>query len=117
MLRLTTRLVEREAVLDHWVALARERPLGVRNSFRQLYAAWRYQASCTRPGAPILLLCSKGTPGGLALLPGDEPGLGALRLPTHRLGDLPLDDPEWVAGAITDWLAERQRHGLDSGFG
>lgn len=119
VLRLTTRLVEREAVLDHWVALARERPLGVRNSFRQLYAAWRYRASRTRPGAPILLLCSKGdTLVDWRCSQAMSRAWGApLRLHTQAGHDLPLDDPEWVAGAITDWLAERQRHGLDSGFG
>src|SRR5574343_2061488 len=46
VLRMTTRLLEQpEQVLDHWVALQRERPVGVRNTVRQLLAAARYEAS------------------------------------------------------------------------
>ena len=111
VLSLTTRLLPRpDDVLDEWVDLQRQHPVGVRNTLRQVIAATRYRASRGRPSAPILLLCSKaddlvdwrcsraisrawGVP---------------LRLHTEAGHDLPLDDGPWVARAISDWLRMRQ---------
>ncbi|HEU6454712.1 MAG TPA: alpha/beta hydrolase, partial [Roseateles sp.] len=59
VLSLTTRLTPPQAVIDRWVELQRQHPLGVRNTARQLLASMRYRASRTRPAAPMLLLCSK----------------------------------------------------------
>lgn len=118
VLRMTTRLLPRpEEVLDHWVSLQRERPVGVRNTMRQLLAAARYEATRRRPAAPILLLCSKAD----RLVDwrcsqAISRAWGApLRLHEHAGHDLPLDDAPWVAQAVADWLKMRRMQGLDHG--
>jgi len=111
VLSLTTRLLEKpEAVLDNWVELQRSHPVGRRNAIRQLLAAMRYRASYARPRAPTLLLCSKG----------DElvdwhcsqaisRAWGVpLRLHANAGHDLPLDDGDWVARSVADWLRAQQ---------
>jgi len=118
VLGMTTRLLsDPEAVLDHWVALQKQRPVGVRNTLRQLLAAARYQASRLRPSAPILLLCSKAD----RLVDwrcsqAISRAWGApLRLHEHAGHDLPLDDAPWVAQAVADWLRVRRMQGLATG--
>lgn len=110
VLSMTTRLQQQpERVLDHWVALQRRHPVRRRNALRQLLAAMRYRASAARPEPPMLLLCSQG----------DElvdwrcsqaisRAWGApLRLHAHAGHDLPLDDADWVAHNVADWLHVR----------
>jgi len=116
VLSLTTRLLPQpEAVLDDWVALQRKHPMGVRNTARQLVAAVRYRASRSKPGAPVLLLCSQAD----SLVDwrcsqAISRAWGApLRLHTHAGHDLPLDDAPWVAQAVGDWLRARQSQGLN----
>jgi pimeloyl-ACP methyl ester carboxylesterase len=117
VLSLTTRLAPTEQVLDDWVEVQRQHPMGFRNTVRQVLASTRFRASRNRPGAPLLLLCSKGD----ALVDwrcsqAMSRAWGApLRLHTRAGHDLPLDDPVWVARAVGDWLRERQRHGVAPG--
>ncbi len=111
VLRMTTRLqAQPERVLDRWVDLQRQHPVRRRNALRQLLAAVRYRASPAKPEPPMLLLCSKG----------DElvdwrcsqaisRAWGApLRLHARAGHDLPLDDGEWVARNVVDWLHVRE---------
>lgn len=113
VLSLTSRMVsEPDSVIDNWVQLHKQQPLGLRNGFRQLLAAARYRASRLAPSVPVLLLCSRG----------DElvdwhcsralsRAWGApLRMHTQAGHDLPLDDPPWVARAVSDWLRLRTEH-------
>jgi pimeloyl-ACP methyl ester carboxylesterase len=117
VLSLTTRLTPKEDVLDRWVELQRQQPLGVRNTVRQVLASMRYRASRTRPGSPLLLLCSKAD----SLVDwrcsqAISRAWGApLRLHTRAGHDLPLDDPDWVARAVGDWLRDRSLHGVEPG--
>ena len=117
VLSLTTRLTPKQAVIDRWVELQRQHPLGVRNTVRQLLASVRYRASRTRPAAPMLLLCSKAD----ALVDwrcsqAISRAWGApLRLHTKAGHDLPLDDPHWVARAIGEWLRDRSIQGVVPG--
>ncbi|SEK37641.1 Lysophospholipase, alpha-beta hydrolase superfamily [Roseateles sp. YR242] len=110
VLAMTTRLQRQpEQVLDHWVSLQREHPVRRRNALRQLLAAVRYRASFNPPFAPMLLLCSQG----------DElvdwrcsqaisRAWGVpLRLHAQAGHDLPLDDGDWVARNVVDWLHAR----------
>ena len=118
VLGMTTRmLVAPETVIDDWVALQRRHPVGVRNTVRQLLAAVRYRASRGRPETPILLLCSKAD--GLVdwrCSQAISRAWGApLRLHTRAGHDLPLDDPPWVADAVSDWLRARQLQGATLG--
>lgn len=117
VLSLTTRLTPAQAVIDRWLELQRQHPLGVRNAARQLLASVRYRASRTRPAAPMLLLCSKAD--GLVdwrCSQAISRAWGApLRLHTKAGHDLPLDDPEWVARAVAEWLRDRSIQGVGPG--
>lgn len=117
VLNLTTRLTPTQAVIDRWVELQRQYPLGVRNTARQLLASMRYRASRTRPAAPMLLLCSKAD--GLIdwrCSQAMSRAWGApLRLHTKAGHDLPLDDPQWVARAVAEWLRDRSIQGVGPG--
>lgn len=117
VLRLTTRLTPTQAIIDRWVELQRQHPLGVRNTARQLLASVRYRASRTRPAAPMLLLCSKAD--GLVdwrCSQAISRAWGApLRLHTRAGHDLPLDDPQWVARAVAEWLRDRSIQGVGPG--
>ncbi|MCE4555163.1 alpha/beta fold hydrolase [Roseateles cellulosilyticus] len=117
VLSLTTRLTPPQAVIDRWVELQRQHPLGVRNTARQLLASLRYRASRTRPAAPMLLLCSKADDlVDWRCSQAISRAWGApLRLHTKAGHDLPLDDPQWVARAVVDWLRDRSRHGVEPG--
>ncbi|MDR7267648.1 pimeloyl-ACP methyl ester carboxylesterase [Pelomonas saccharophila] len=117
VLSLTTRLTPTQAVIERWVELQRQHPLGVRNTARQLLASMRYRASRTRPSAPMLLLCSKAD----SLVDwrcsqAISRAWGApLRLHTKAGHDLPLDDPQWVAKAVAEWLRDRSIQGVVAG--
>ncbi|RTL39375.1 MAG: alpha/beta hydrolase [Burkholderiales bacterium] len=117
VLRLTTRLTPTQAVIDRWVELQRQYPLGVRNTVRQWLASRRYRASRTRPAAPMLLLCSKGDKlVDWRCSQAMSRAWGApLRLHTQAGHDLPLDDPQWVARAVTEWLRDRSIQGVGPG--
>lgn len=119
VLRLTSRMVaEPDRVLEAWLTLQRNRPVGIHNSLRQMLAAMRYRAGGIKPAANMLLLCSQGD--GLVDWHCSRALSRAwgvpLRLHTRAGHDLPLDDPQWVARAVTDWLATRRMYaaaGLD----
>lgn len=118
VLGMTTRLQrEPEAVLDQWVALRNQRPVGLRNTARQLWAAMQFEASGLRPVPPMLLLCSKAD--GLVdwrCSQAISRAWGApLRLHAHAGHDLPLDDGPWVAQAVQDWLEWRRLNGVADG--
>ena len=117
VLQLTTRLTPSQAVIERWVELQRQHPLGVRNTARQLLASLRYRASRTRPAAPMLLLCSKAdTLVDWRCSQAISRAWGApLRLHTKAGHDLPLDDPQWVARAVADWLRDRSVQGVERG--
>lgn len=117
VLSLTTRMTPTQAIIDRWVELQRQYPLGVRNTVRQLLASRRYRASRTRPAAPMLLLCSKGDKlVDWRCSQAMSRAWGApLRLHTKAGHDLPLDDPQWVARAVAEWLRDRSIQGVGPG--
>ncbi|CAM3759033.1 alpha/beta hydrolase [Roseateles saccharophilus] len=117
VLSLTTRLTPAQAVIDRWLELQRLHPLGVRNTARQLIASMRYRASRTRPAAPMLLLCSKADDlVDWRCSQAISRAWGApLRLHTKAGHDLPLDDPQWVARAVAEWLRDRSIQGVEPG--
>lgn len=89
---------------------------GVRltNAWRQLMAALRFQASRARPEPPMLLLCSLGD--GLVDWRCSQTLSRAwgvpLRMHTAAGHDLPLDDPPWVASAVSEWMALRHLNAM-----
>ncbi|WP_343628781.1 alpha/beta hydrolase [Roseateles sp.] len=111
VLSMTTRLQQQpERVLEDWVSIQRRHPVRKRNALRQLLAAARYRASVAKPEPPMLLLCSQGD----SLVDwrcsqAISRAWGApLRLHARAGHDLPLDDGEWVARNVADWLHVRE---------
>jgi len=93
---------ERDALLDHWTAIRRERPVAPADALRQLLAAARYRAPLAAPAVPLLLLvgardvlvdprCSRRLAAAWGVELREHPAAG------H---DLPLDAPDWVARQI-----------------
>ncbi len=106
VLGLSTRLFrDHEALAREWAEHHRARPLRRRNLVRQLLAATRFRAPA-RIEVPTLVLVGQGDR--LA-----HPNCGR-RLAAHYGAtlrehptaghDLPLDDPEWVAAAVREFV-------------
>lgn len=112
-----------EGALARWVELARGRPVRLATALRQILAAARFRlpAAVTLPAAaaaaattvpvPALVLvsasdrlvhpsCSAAIARRLEAVVREHPDAG------H---DLPLDDPDWVADQVDDWLVAETR--------
>ncbi|MES2489687.1 MAG: alpha/beta hydrolase [Pseudomonadota bacterium] len=92
--------------LEKWIAWREEAPVSRANGLRQLIAGARFRAPVETPSVPILLLvggsdrlvdprCSKRVAQAWGSALAEHPGAG------H---DLPLDDGQWVAQQVRDWL-------------
>jgi pimeloyl-ACP methyl ester carboxylesterase len=113
ILRITSSQVAKDhtrakEILREWQSYAEEYPIARKNIVRQLLAAMRYRAPATAPAVPMLLLtglqdnlvnpeCSLTLAKKWACAIKTHPGAG------H---DLPLDDGEWVAKTIKEWLSD-----------
>ena len=106
ILRITSNQPD-DAVLPCWLAWRQMNPVSQANALRQLVAAARFCAPKTPPTAATLLLasaqdrlvsvaCSKAL---ARRWPCD------LRIQPSAGHDLPLDDGDWVAQRVRDWLA------------
>ena len=100
----------RAAVLENWIAYARERPVARRNVMRQLFAASRYRAAAEPPPVPVLLLAGAADRLVDPQCSRDLARAWNLPLILHPTAghDVPLDDGPWVAGQVRDWLAGLQ---------
>lgn len=103
----TNLLADREFYVQRWTGYARERPVSVGNSLRQLLAAARYRAPANPPRCPVLLLNGAGDR--LVDPRCSDAIAGALHLPLrrHPTGghDLALDAPDWVVAQVTGFIA------------
>jgi pimeloyl-ACP methyl ester carboxylesterase len=97
----------RAAVLENWIAYARERPVARRNVMRQLFAASRYRAAAEPPPVPVLLLAGAADRLVDPQCSRDIARAWNVPLILHPTAghDVPLDDGPWVAGQVRDWLA------------
>lgn len=97
---------DRKATVGAWRRWAQQYPVTNRNALRQIIAAIRYRAPPTAPAVPMLILagkedrlvdcrCSKR----LA-----QTWQADLALHPTAGHDLPLDDPDWVAATVRQWL-------------
>jgi len=110
ILRLTSRhgdSAEREGLLRRWLGYQHEFPVSRRNALRQLVAAARFRAPPARPALPLLVLSSSGDQ---LVDPRCSQQLAQAWRAEHRIHpnaghDLPLDDGEWVAARVAQWLA------------
>lgn len=110
ILRLTSRLAinsnHQRAIMDQWLVYAREYPIIRANILRQLLAAIRYRAAPTAPHVAVLLLASQqdqlvNVKCSLTLA---QRWHCALRVHPAAGHDLPLDDGDWVAQQIKEWI-------------
>jgi pimeloyl-ACP methyl ester carboxylesterase len=97
---------EQSELLERWVSYAQECPVTRANILRQLRAAITYRALPTAPISPLLLLASKqdqlvNVKCSLALAERWGSTIGLHPTAGH---DLPLDDGEWVAQQVKEWI-------------
>jgi len=115
ILEASTNLVaDREFYVRRWTGYARQRPVSISNSLRQLLAAARYRAPQHPPRCPVLLLNGGGD---RLVSPACSDAIArALQLPLKRHPtaghDLALDAPGWVVAQVTAFIASDggQRH-------
>jgi pimeloyl-ACP methyl ester carboxylesterase len=111
--RLTSRRAElAENTVLAWTELARRQAVARMNALRQLVAAARFRARPLPAPVPVLLLASRRDdmvdPACSRAIAAALPG-ATLREHPDAGHDLPLDVPEWVLGAIAEWLPRRDR--------
>jgi len=99
------------AVVEEWAGYSREYPVSTANTLRQLLAAARFRAPFRPPMTPLLVLCSRRD----ALVdPACSMRLAhawsaTLAIHPDAGHDLPLDDGDWVAARIREWLGDIRR--------
>jgi len=95
-----------QAILEQWIAYARECPVTRANILRQLQAALCYRAAPTAPPTPMLLLAGQqdqlvNVKCSLSLA---KDWRCVIRLHPTAGHDLPLDDGVWVTQQVREWL-------------
>jgi pimeloyl-ACP methyl ester carboxylesterase len=101
-----------DGTIPAWTELARRHPVRRINVARQLIAAALYRARPMPDGrSALLVLTSRGDrivdPSCSRAIAETVPG-ATLRVHPTAGHDLPLDDPGWVVGAISEWTALRE---------
>ncbi|MET3130720.1 pimeloyl-ACP methyl ester carboxylesterase [Oxalobacteraceae bacterium GrIS 1.11] len=98
------------ALLERWQGYQRDYPVTRANALRQLLAAARYRAPPDRPAPPLLVLASLGDRLVDARCSLQLAACWSAEHHVHAAAghDLPLDDGDWVALAVRQWLARRQ---------
>jgi pimeloyl-ACP methyl ester carboxylesterase len=104
------------ALLQQWRDLRRAHPTRARTGIAQVLAVWRYESSRRRPHTRVLLLAGKGdewmdwrVSAAISRAWG-----AALRLHPEAGHDLLLDDPQWVARSLAEWLLPVGSGGLNT---
>lgn len=116
LMKMTTRHPQSpDATLAHWVALRERHPVSLKNAWRQLRAAIRYEAPRQAPRMPLLVLYSMAD--GLVSPRCSEALIRHWATPSkcHPSAghDLPLDDAAWVAHQVQTWLEQQKRGVFD----
>jgi len=98
---------QQKALLELWIAYAREFPVTRANILRQLQAAIGYRAAQTAPPVSLLLLAAQqdrlvNVKCSLALA---QHWNCAIKVHPDAGHDLPLDDGYWVTRQVSEWLA------------
>ncbi len=89
-----------------WEKIQTQRPISLKNSFRQIIAAASYRPGNRKPKQPILLINSKGDRLVSPICSETIHKKWNLEIRSHPWGghDLTLDDAEWVALQLKDWV-------------
>lgn len=95
-----------QRLLARWIAYQQEYPVSRINALRQLWSAARYHAPAARPVMPILVLASEqdrlvDARCSISLA---QRWQATIHLHPNAGHDLPLDDGQWVAMRIKQWL-------------
>lgn len=111
----TSRRADVETLDSEWQRLSDAHPVKLRNALRQGLAVWRYRASRRRPlgakGRVLLLAGRKDEWFDWRVSQDISRAWGAaLRLHPQGGHDLLLDDPDWVARSVAEWVVA-VRHG------
>ncbi|MFA6163651.1 MAG: alpha/beta hydrolase [Methylobacter sp.] len=96
-----------EQIIQAWEKIQDERPMSLKNSFRQIIAAATYQPGDIKPEQSVLLLNGLGD---RLVAPACSEAIHKkwhLELRSHPWAghDLTLDDGAWVASQLKDWVA------------
>lgn len=121
ILKLVSNRSERhESVIDEWTRIQQARPVSTQNALRQIAAAARYKAGNRKPQSSVLLINGLGdrlvSPACTASIQ-KKWGLERQSHP-HAGHDLPLDDGEWLATQLQDWVSRVKESSMrsDSGY-
>ncbi len=96
-------------IADQWQQIQNERPVSVKNTYRQMLAGASYRPDDRKPEQPVLLLNSKGD---RLVAPECSEAIHQkwdLELKTHPWAghDLPIDDGLWVLSQLKDWVGQK----------
>ena len=88
-----------------WLQIQTERPVSLKNSLRQIYAAANYKPSSNKPSQPVLLINSRGD---RLVAPACSEAIQkkwGMAFYTHPWAghDLSLDDGVWLADRLKHW--------------
>lgn len=102
----TNRRADVVALDSEWRRLRDEHPVMLRNVWAQGLAVWRYEASRRRPHGRVLLLTGHADQWfDWRISQAISRAWGAaLRVHPDAGHDLLLDDPDWVARSLVEWL-------------
>lgn len=91
-----------------WEKIQNQRPISLKNCFRQIIAAASYHPGDIKPVQPILLINGKGDRLAAPICSEVIGKKWDLELRSHSWGghDLTLDDGAWVALQLKDWVLE-----------
>lgn len=98
-----------EAIAREWADIQAQRPISPKNSFRQIVAAATYRPHDFKPKRPVLLLNATGD---RLVAPECSEAIQKkwrLELRTHPWAghDLTVDDGEWAALQLKDWVLKQ----------
>jgi pimeloyl-ACP methyl ester carboxylesterase len=99
-----------EQISQAWEKIQNQRPISLKNSFRQILAAASYRPGDLKPWQPILLLNGKGDRLAAPTCSETIHKKWNLELRSHPWGghDLTLDDGTWVALQLKNWVLEKR---------
>jgi pimeloyl-ACP methyl ester carboxylesterase len=105
---ISNRCDQDEQISQAWEKIQNQRPISLKNCFRQIIAAASYRPGDIKPGQSILLLNGKGDRLVAPVCSETIHKKWTLELRSHPWGghDLTLDDGAWVALQLKNWVLE-----------
>ncbi len=102
---------QNKQITQAWKNIQNQRPISLKNSFRQMIAAASYQPGDIKPTQPVLLL---NGPGDRLVSPACSEAINKkwnLELRCHPWAghDLTLDDGAWVTAQLKNWVLKNKK--------